>query len=380
MWPAFVLDQLASFGLVTSLMMVPDTLLAVTSSIASVLLYVRSGEEYSANLTWTAVSFVLVFPLQSAIKDSYARREKALAALASMRATVLNIFLAHLVWDWPGADGWYGRFEDNKPREAGGRGMKKKPHQDHPLSPEHPERVLSLLLRFIDALQELLVVPRRGRTRQVGCCCSHRERLQVEAAEQLGRDHILRLLSRLHWAVEDAKAAGLPPNEASRINQYHQVLTRDFELLWMFKVYRTTTALRAVARISIQLLPFCYGPYWRYIAAGSDKHVTNFSLGFTCAFASMISLVLVALLNLALQMENPFRPNSVDTIRVKEEMSLCRSTLRVAAEDSKERWHELLAFEWEVVDQESEHSKGGQQETASSCDSGEDDAPSHEET
>jgi len=301
----------------------------------------------AVSLNWTAVSFMLAFPLQNAIKEAYKRRETALSALVDFRATALNVYMANAVWDWPGAETYNGREEDNRPREEGGFGMKKKPcNVQLPL--DHKEKVREVLLRLFEAVQEVLLVPRAGHAR-MEYSCGYVELKQVEFALDKGRTEILRLLTRLHRAVEDLKAAGMPANEASRINQYNLFLARDFERLWAAKVYYTPIALRAMMRVMIQLLPFFYGPYWLYVARGTDGEKTRGSLVFAVAFSCLISLLLIAMVNLEEQMENPFRHANRDSIRVKQEMDLARQAIRLADEDMESPWKSDIVFDWELL-------------------------------
>ncbi|CAJ1362947.1 unnamed protein product [Effrenium voratum] len=352
-WLAMLLDQFGSGAVFAKLMASPDTVIVNITAVVSVLFYIRCVPELHMNLTWTAISFALAFPLQTAVREAYKRREAALMAIADFRATMMNVFLANQVWDWPGADGWYGRAEDNVPKEDGGHGKKKGSFKDTPLSHQHGDRVFNLLIRLVDALQELLLVPRRGRSRQEFCVCISPEKELVEEAELKGRIVALKLLSRLHRAVEDLKAAGMPANEASRINQYNMFLCRDFEKLWSYKTYRTPTTLRSVCRVSIQLMPFFFGPYYVHLVVDpKTDEVSRQRLIFACVFSCLISTILVALLNVATAMENPFRPETMDTIRVQEELHLCREALHVVAHDIQEQWHERLEFEWEILPEE----------------------------
>ena len=89
-------------------------------------------------------------------------------------------------------------------------------------------------------------------------------------------------------------------------------LNKSFENLWAFKVYRTSASLRALSLITTQIMPMFYGPYFLHIARGEGSEN---NVGFACAFASLISVLLVALISLERQLENPFRFGSTDTIR-----------------------------------------------------------------
>jgi len=329
------------------LMCVPDTALALTSAWISVFVFEEYFADLSVNLSWTVVSFLLAFPLQNAIREAYRRRELALLALVELRATALNVFLANAAWDWPGAETYDGRAEDNVPKERGGGGVKKKPC-NVPMAPGHAERVEALLVRVLDAVQEFLLVPRAGHARNE-FPCGQQELVEISMALDVARDNILRLLGRLHRATEALKAAGMPANEASRINQYNMILVKDFERLYAAKTYYTPIGMRAVMRVAIQLLPFFYGPYWLHVTRGDNGEKTWTSIFFACAFSSMVSLLLIAMVNLEEQMENPFRHDNRDTIRVKDEVLSAKRAIRQAAEDLRQAWHQKVTFEWEVV-------------------------------
>eukprot|EP00928_Gymnodinium_smaydae_P070279 TRINITY_DN54151_c0_g1_i1.p1 TRINITY_DN54151_c0_g1~~TRINITY_DN54151_c0_g1_i1.p1 ORF type:complete len:404 (-),score=90.41 TRINITY_DN54151_c0_g1_i1:42-1229(-) len=338
-WRAWSLDFCASAGILRDLMMVPDTVLVLLSAIGSVLLFERWGQAMKANLSWTAVSFLLAFPLQNAIKSAYNRRDHAVQALCGFRAALLNVFQAHLDWDWPGANGWYCRqaVAPSKPCYK-------------PLPHDHAVHLNALCLRIMEALQALLLVPRAGHPRLIFWRRCQQEQKQIDDAELAGRRQVLKLLRRLQLATEDLKVAGMPANEASRINQYNMQLTKEFEQLWACKTYQTPASLRAVLRILIQVLPFFYGPYWVHIAAGDDGQLTTAGLVFACGFSSMIALLLTAMMIVAEHLENPFRPQAFDTVPVEKEIDLCRIGLSDMSAEAEIRWQEHVSFEWEVLD------------------------------
>jgi len=344
-------DLGASFAIIWDLLIVPDTALALFSSVASVYMWNTWWNQMSVNMNWTAVSLMLAFPLQNAIREAYRRREAALHALVGFRAELLNVYLANASWDWPGAEAYEGRFEDNVAKDCGGRGMKKKPC-NIPLPAEHARRVKELIFRILDALQDVLFVPRSGHPRHE-FSCGIREKREIDASLKQGRRACIKLLARLHSCTEDLKAAGMPANEASRINQYNMFLTRSFEYLWSAKTYHTPIALRSLLRVVIQVLPFFYGPYWLYLAKGDRNMCTTRSLMFACSFSVLISTLLIVMNNLQEQVENPFRSNNRDTIRLKEEIAYCRDAILEAEADRESAWHERFEFEWEKVGDES---------------------------
>ena len=310
------------------LLAVPESVLACGGAIASVLLYRAYAPALAINLTWVAVSIMLVFPITSSITSAFTRREGAIRALGDFRSHLANIYQAHATWDWGGAGGWGGRSRS--------------------LDASHLFHVRSLLLALIDRVEELLLVPRRGRMRHIHTSYGKSELRQVIEAETRGRRHVTRLMGRLHLATEALKQAGLPANEASRINAYVCQLTCAFERLWGFKVYRTSVALRGMAHITIQLMPAFYGPYYLYMSRSLDG---DDNIVFACAFACLISCLLVSLQSLERLLENPFRDRATDCIRVKEEMQLCRQALLIAQRDLTKVWYEDLDEEDNVGDE-----------------------------
>lgn len=348
-WARMWCDFGASAVILTELLVVPDTALAMLSSVVSVLLWHKHGQHLSVNLNWTAVSFLIAFPLQNAIRTAYKKRESALQALVEFRSLLVNLYQANILWDWPGADSWGGRRENGKPKtEPGGTGVKKGAC-NVPLNQHlHEQRVRDLTNRILDCLQDILMVPRLGHPRNE-FACGRRERDQVMSSLGAGREMMLRLLGRMHHATEDLKAAGMPANEASRINQYNLHLTTAFEKLWVQKTYSTQIGLRALLRVMIQILPFYYGPFWLHIARGNTGELTQAGLVFAILFSCLITGLLIAMMNLEEQVENPFRNNNRDTIRLKDEMKLARDAIDAFSSEREKIWYERVMFDWEFV-------------------------------
>lgn len=88
-----------------------------------------------------------------------------------------NILQAHLCWDWPGPLGWHGRGEDGVSKEDGGTGVKAKGLM--PLHPQHDQHVRLLMHAIIDSVQELLLIPRRGRMRHIHTPCGTKHNVVV---------------------------------------------------------------------------------------------------------------------------------------------------------------------------------------------------------
>ena len=206
-WFAILLDFLGACSLFIQLLAVPETFSACGGSILSILLYAQYGSELSSKLTWDAVSIILVFPITNGIKDAFIRREGAISQIAEFRSFMSNIFLAHACWDWPGTSGFCGKGEDGIAKENGGTGLKGRGLVALPA--EHLAHVRVLLHAILDSVQELLLVPRRGRMRHVHMPCGKEELQQVMRAEYHGRQHVIQLIQRLHRATESLKVLSL---------------------------------------------------------------------------------------------------------------------------------------------------------------------------
>jgi len=318
-------DFCASILMMFSMMWVPDTLLVLMTAVVSVLFFDFGFNTYAAALDWTAVNIMLMFPLQHGIQSAYARREHAVRALAEFRALLVSIFVANGRWDWPGSEGFNGRSE---------RSVKK----GVPLCQTHAHRVRALMLQLCDVMQELLLLPRSGDARHEYWWRGREEKEQIQVAEKSGRKHALVLMQRLYGACEDLKAAGMPANEASRINAYVLQLQEQFESLWQFKTYRTPISLRAMMRVVVQILPIFYGPYWVNIAKGDSKTLTTTGILFAIFFSVSVSLITIAFIVMELQLENPYQDGNRDCVRVREEIELMRKALQEAFVDMHAAW------------------------------------------
>merc|ERR1712039_1116397 len=71
---------------------------------------------------------------------------------------------------------------------------------------------------------------------------------------------------------------------------------------------------------------------------------------FATFFSSFISILLIAMMNLEEQIENPFKFENRDTVRVKEEIELCREILDDVQNVLQDKWHEELLCEWDVLE------------------------------
>jgi hypothetical protein len=195
------------------------------------------GHPLGAKLDMSILSFAVVFPLTYLFQQAFTRREAALAALADIKALLVNENMACMTWDFP----------HNATKKFNGRTS---------LPAGFAEKCASDALTFLRLLYEFLSLPAVSRARHFIFPVMKRERRRVH----LLQDNIVQQLSavtrQMYRNVETLKVAGLPANEASRINQYHWFIQQRFELLRNVKYYRTPQVGRSLGRFYIIVLPW----------------------------------------------------------------------------------------------------------------------------
>ncbi|KAJ9463363.1 hypothetical protein DIPPA_08797 [Diplonema papillatum] len=323
------LDLFAAFAVMGKYVITLETLFAANNSIWAVIIYDWTGRHFTSDMTWTLVSFALVFPLTMSITRAFVRREAALRSLADLRSLLCNILMAHSRWNWVGGQKQYnGRtVPPVKPATD---------DADNSIKQTHMAEVLALQERIVDAMRSYLLVPRRGKARHIYTVSGYQESRWVTWAEEEGGHRVTKLIMRLHGATETLKSAGLPPNEASRINQYVYFVTRTWEQLRAVKEYRTPMAMRAFSRIVVHTLPVLYAPYFLYIGMGAGHDKRN--IAFACAFSSVMSVFMCGLMLVQNSLEDPFETRSIDSVKVDVEMGRTLRVLRSAARDVQKDW------------------------------------------
>lgn len=148
-----------------------------------------------------------------------------------------NILLANALWNW------------------GDNGRAKLPLG-------HVQRTKALLVTVLRDMCALLLLPTltRGRHRLTvhGRAVASRYEPTVNELQL----QLMRSFKRLHEQVEVMKAAGLPANEASRVNQYHWLLQARLEKLQNIKVSSSGCGDgRGRGPLVLGLITCCYVPY-----------------------------------------------------------------------------------------------------------------------
>ena len=216
--------------------------------------YQAAGKMLQYNVSWTLVSFAVVFPLTMGVSEAFRRRETAVQQLSAFRSNLISFFTAHVDWDW-----------NITPSSVGGSAS----GRTH-LSPEHTQAVRESCKELLDALVEMLNADRVMSPRHYFTVAGVEERSKVLAktkdALQKGRAQ-MRHMSTLD---EDFKRAGLVAGESSRLHAFLNQLQVAFEQLYCIKVFRTPSGLRVFTRVFIVLTPWMQGPYYAQLAVSTN--------------------------------------------------------------------------------------------------------------
>ena len=193
-------------------------------------------------MDWFLLGVSVALPLNAIIRFSFERREKALEAIASLKAHSLQIYLAHSTWDWI-----------NKSSKNSSHCGRKSSKTDFLL---HSDKCYRELVAISDELLRYLSLPTSTFGRHHMIFSSKNEALHSAEAQYLIFDSVLaRRMTKLAKLCEDLKRAGLSPSEASRIRQSERFLCQEIENLCMLKSYRTPNALRAFSNFFSILIP-----------------------------------------------------------------------------------------------------------------------------
>ena len=184
--------------------------------------YQAAGKMLQYNVSWTLVSFAVVFPLTMGVSEAFRRRETAVQQLSAFRSNLISFFTAHVDWDW-----------NITPSSVGGSAS----GRTH-LSPEHTQAVRESCKELLDALVEMLNADRVMSPRHYFTAAGVEKRSKViaemNAALQKGRAQ-MRHMSTL---TEDFKRAGLPAPETSRLHAFFNYIQAAFEQLYCIKLFR----------------------------------------------------------------------------------------------------------------------------------------------
>ena len=249
-----------------------DTLTGVGLSIIYVLCYWQWGQHLAINMSWNVVSMGVIFPITNAIGMGFKRREQALSQFGNMLGNLRAI--------WGAVHGW--NIQNSE---------KKWVRMVEELGPDGAARVESLFDEFLTSLVIYFNGKRWKRARHSLNLQSGMEE-QAELQQIAHEQHLVMdaCVARMQRLVQFLKKKGLPGGEAHRLDQYVSKVSIAVESLCFFKEYRTPQGFRAFARIYIQCMGALYGPYFVYLAKGSNEESSNVGLAIVYAVSMQLTM------------------------------------------------------------------------------------------
>lgn len=199
----FVVNNVAAVSVfILHLISLEGVLGLVLSVVLTVLVYNTTKDSEATGsfdgsiMNWTLLSFAVITPMSAAVRMSFARREHALHLLATIRGTLLEIFLAHSVWDWGGQES--GRLKSGIDWSA------------------HIDETQQVIVGICQELTWLLTLPDTSRAWYKILPPGRKEARRVDQIRRTFRNTIVLGFGRLSMLCETLKREGLPPNEVSQ--------------------------------------------------------------------------------------------------------------------------------------------------------------------
>jgi hypothetical protein len=251
-------------------------------------------------MDFVLLSFAVITPLSSTINMAFKRRERALDAIASLRAVMFELYIAHANWEWGRTPGVW--------NESG----RTKSTVDWM---HHTDLVMEQLLGIGHDFTRYLTLPSStgARHKSMTCYLDEVRRTQSVGAELY--KSILVRCAHISDYCEVLKREGFPPNEATRVRQWEQIMLDSIERIKVVKMYRTPQGLRSFGRLFSMILPAFYCPFYAEMAVKLE------SLPMGLCFALLTSMALTGLFETVAQVEDPFVASSVlDGIQVCREL------------------------------------------------------------
>jgi hypothetical protein len=252
------------------------------------------GHAFAARLDFTIIGSAVVFPTTFLIAETFRRREGAIQRLASIKALLCQLEMAYLTWRWKG---------------------------NSDMGEEWELEVHKTINHTMRTIVAILSLPTWNTNRHIYTSSGRQFKAKVVKRERELMHRMGVLFSRLHIFTEDLKSHGLPPNEASRVNQYNCLLQIDFEALVMVKCYRTPNIARSFVRLMVLVCPIFYGPYFAWVS-GIIGGGAQTNLAFAIALTVLTVFILLGLVRVQRAMEDPFTSNFPgDVIDMKDELN-----------------------------------------------------------
>jgi hypothetical protein len=319
--------------------------------------------DWNGDLPSVLLSFAVVTPLTQSISMGYQRREVALKALATFRAAIINLYIAHASWDWTEYSKGKGRrgcveHEEEKEEcidddndtinnvekktknvdldktniDNDSNDQTKSTHSTSSLPPksssssstnpkpidwlDHSDTTLRHLIHLSDSLCQYLTLPTATRARhRVTNKGKSEANTILSTGQQIFTSSTVGRMVALSGLTEALKYRGMPGNEAARMRQWEQAATLAMEELRIVKEYRTLQGLRVFGRLFSLFLPPFYATSYVQVAIDTG------SLSLGIALGVMTSIALTGLFECVRQLEDPFVSHvTLDGIDVREEL------------------------------------------------------------
>eukprot|EP00735_Rhodelphis_limneticus_P007248 TRINITY_DN19757_c0_g1::TRINITY_DN19757_c0_g1_i1::g.11290::m.11290 TRINITY_DN19757_c0_g1::TRINITY_DN19757_c0_g1_i1::g.11290 ORF type:complete len:425 (+),score=3.24 TRINITY_DN19757_c0_g1_i1:143-1417(+) len=226
--------------------------------------------DWRVEISMTLVSTGVIFPLTYSITTSYNRREKSLEALASLKATMVNLYYTYQNWD------------------------------------RQPQRML--LQKLTDILMKL--------SEEIEAFLSTEE----NDAEHLDNIYALfSTLSRLNEMLGSQAGYGKGGEGGmSRVNQYMRFVVYDFEKLRFLRDYRTPRGLVYFTAMLHYLLPVLLAPHFVGSTDPDKCPIEDYPYGCPSMYCNSGLYVIITstLFMVQYSLEDPYDRHGEDDIRL----------------------------------------------------------------
>jgi len=313
-------NVLASIGIALRMVFNFECVLGCMLSVGCSLANWEYGRQMAVSMSWSIVSLAVIFPISQGIGMGFKRRESALAELG-------NLF-GHLKQIWGAAHTWKVEVPE------GSRQFVRL--LDTYADPEvRRQQLRQLFEEFLVAIVTYFDTPRWSRARHAFSCMDAKEQDFLMLIARRHRMCVDNSVSRLQRVVQDMKCQGLDSGSCHRLDQYVSKIGVSFERLTYFKEYRTPQAFRSFARVYILCIAGLYGPYYIYLARGSD------AFGMALAFGCAVQIAVHGLFNVMLGLEDPFdehKSRPTDDIRMTDMVDAIREQLLQSERNASNEW------------------------------------------
>jgi hypothetical protein len=143
-------------------------------------------------MNWTLFSFAVITPMSAAMSMAFTRREQGLHLIASIKGTLLELYMSHALWDW---DKDRGRADSDVDWLA------------------HADETCTQILGACSDITRFLTLPDTTRARHKTTREGKKEAQQVADIRIRLHESIIYRFGRLAQLCEVLKCEGLPPNE-----------------------------------------------------------------------------------------------------------------------------------------------------------------------